>query len=275
MYRILFPGGRRLALTLSYDDGVSTDARLISLMKAHGLKGTFNLNAGCMTGLGSMRGKEYVYRMKPEEVRAVYQGMEIAVHGYTHPFFEQLPLDTAVGEVIRDREALEALAGYPVRGMAYPFGTHNAQVEAMLRNVGIVYSRTTVSTESFSLPTDFLTWGATCHHNNPRLGELCDQFLENNNDRYGRAKLFYLWGHSYEFAVNDNWDVIERFCQTMGDREDVWYATNMEIYRYLTAQRQVETSVDGRMLYNPTATDVWFLHNGEALRVPAGQMVRV
>ena len=50
MYRVLFPGGRRLAVTLSYDDGVSSDARLISLMKKHGLRGTFNLNGGCMHG---------------------------------------------------------------------------------------------------------------------------------------------------------------------------------------------------------------------------------
>ena len=87
MYRVLFPGGRRLAVTLSYDDGVSSDARLISLMNKQGLRGTFNLNGGCMHGEGSMRGREYVYRMKPDEVREVYKGMEIAVHGYTHPFF--------------------------------------------------------------------------------------------------------------------------------------------------------------------------------------------
>ena len=61
----------------------------------------------------------------------------------------------------------------------------------------------------------------------------------------------------------------------MGGREDVWYATNMEIYRYLTAQRQIETSMDGSMLYNPSATDVWFNRDGESLCVPAGQLVRV
>jgi len=32
-----FPGGRAKALTLSYDDGVETDIRLIEIMKKHGL----------------------------------------------------------------------------------------------------------------------------------------------------------------------------------------------------------------------------------------------
>lgn len=41
-----FPGGLSHALTLSYDDGVETDRRLIDIMRAHGLKGTFNINAG-------------------------------------------------------------------------------------------------------------------------------------------------------------------------------------------------------------------------------------
>lgn len=41
-----FPGFRRKALTLSYDDGVVNDRRLIEIMNKYGLKGTFNLNSG-------------------------------------------------------------------------------------------------------------------------------------------------------------------------------------------------------------------------------------
>ena len=41
-----YPGGKKKALTLSYDDGVEQDIRLIELMKKNGLKGTFNLNSG-------------------------------------------------------------------------------------------------------------------------------------------------------------------------------------------------------------------------------------
>ena len=37
-----YPGGKKKALTLSYDDGVEQDIYLIELMKKNGLKGTFN-----------------------------------------------------------------------------------------------------------------------------------------------------------------------------------------------------------------------------------------
>ena len=272
MYRMLFPGGRIKALTLSYDDGVSTDRRLIGIMKAHGIKGTFNLNAGSMTGMPRAK-DSHIWRMTPEEVRTVYEGMEIACHGYTHPFMEQLPADVLVGETVRDRMGLEAITGAPVKGMAYPYGTHSAAVRDQLARMGIVYSRTTVSTEKFDLPEDFLQWHATCHHKNPHLQTLCDSFLDAGNRR---PLLFYLWGHSYEFDDCNNWDVIETFCERMGGHEDVWYATNMEIYRYVTAYRALEATVDGTTLYNPTATDVFLMNReGGTVCVKAGETARV
>ena len=44
-----FPSGKAKALTLSYDDGVEQDIRLIQILNQHGLKATFNLNTGCYT----------------------------------------------------------------------------------------------------------------------------------------------------------------------------------------------------------------------------------
>ena len=41
-----FPGGRHKVLTMSYDDGRQEDYRLVELFNKHGIKGTFNLNAG-------------------------------------------------------------------------------------------------------------------------------------------------------------------------------------------------------------------------------------
>ena len=108
----LFPGGRHKALTLSYDDGVSSDIRMMEIMRRHGIKGTFNVNAGRMDGEGSP------YRLRPEEY-GVYEGFELAIHGYSHPFLNRMPLDLVIDEIVEDRRAIEKLAGYPVHGMAY------------------------------------------------------------------------------------------------------------------------------------------------------------
>ena len=51
---LLFPGGLSKALTLSYDDGVEQDIRLIDIMNKHGLKGTFNLSGGLFAPEGTV-----------------------------------------------------------------------------------------------------------------------------------------------------------------------------------------------------------------------------
>ena len=169
----------------------------------------------------------------------------------------------------------------PARGMAYPFGTYSDDVVEILRMAGIAYARTTVSTERFTIPTDWLRMSATCHHANPKLMALAAQFLE-PVDRYGAPKLFYLWGHSYEFERDGNWSIIERFLEFIGGRDDIWYATNIEIYDYVTAFRALQWTLDFRIVHNPTALDVWVsaFSAGNPPRerimcIPAGQTVAV
>ena len=42
--------------------------------------------------------------------------------------------------------------------------------------------------------------------------------------------------------------------------------------RYLTAVRQLETSADAEIVYNPTAVSLWFrLESGEVLELKSGE----
>ena len=79
-----FPGFRKKALTLSYDDGVIFDRKLIEIMCRHGLKGTFNVNTcylGCDDSFCAERRRLHI-----EELPDLYtgNGMEVAVHGVRH-----------------------------------------------------------------------------------------------------------------------------------------------------------------------------------------------
>jgi len=134
--------------------------------------------------------------------------------------------------MLEDRQALEALAGYPVRGMSYPLARNNQRVLDLLPAAGIEYARTVASTGNFGLPANPITWHPTCHHKN-NLMELTERFL--SESRRARAELFYVWGHSYEFRNDNNWELIEEFCARVGRRDDLWYATNIEIIDYLDA----------------------------------------
>ena len=270
-----FPGGKVKALTLSYDDGVEQDITLIKIMKKYGLKGTFNINSGLYAAEGTVYEEGTIHRrMTKKQCLDLYKdsGMEIAVHGYTHPFLEQLPVSVCIQEVMKDREALESEYECIVRGMAYPYGTTSDAVVDVLKQCGIAYSRTTVSTEKFLIPKDWLRMPATCHHNNPRLMELAQNFVENTNNR--RPLLFYVWGHSYEFEAHNNWCVIEEFAEYIGNRDDIWYATNIEVYDYITAYNQLQFSADGSKVYNPTAVTLYFEWDGIAYSITLGSCIQ-
>ncbi len=267
-----FPGGKSKTLTLSYDDGVEQDVRLMKLMKQHGLKGTFNLNSGRFAEEGTVYPPGTIHRpMTLQQAKALYKdsGMEVAVHGLTHPFLEQLSPVQCTWEVVADRERLEKEFGTIVRGMAYPYGTYNDSVVECLRACGIVYARTVISSHSFALPSDWLRLQATCHHKDPMLMELARKFAEKIPDRAPR--MFYLWGHSYEFEADQNWNVMEEFAGYMGGRDDVWYATNLEIYDYIEAWGRLVFSADGTRIYNPTAYSLWYCADGECGVIRPGE----
>lgn len=256
---LYYKDAKKRALTVSYDDGQRHDLRLLDIFNAHGIRGSFHLNSGLFGGS----------KLTAEEVSTAYAGHELSAHSLTHPHLERISPMEVVHEILEDRKNLESLCGYPVRGMSYPFGSYTEQLIAQLKVLGICYSRTTKSTGAFTLPEDFLTWHPTCHHKDPKLLELLEKFLAY---RYPMP-LFYVWGHSYEFENDGNWDLIERFSAEAGGKEDVWYATNIEIYDYITALRGLVFSADRTMVQNPSATDVWIDVDGEAVKIPAGEIV--
>ncbi len=269
-----FPGGKRKALTLSYDDGIGQDIRLAGLLRQYGVKCTFNINGGKMSRANcANRSGVDIWHINEAEILSVYEGFELALHSFTHPALDLLTPDVVAMEIVRDREALERLTGAPVRGMAYPFGTHHAALRAQLAQLGVVYARTVKSTHSFALPEEFLAWNPTCHHNDSELMALADKFLALQPAR--GLQLFYLWGHSYEFDIDDNWARIEAFCEKVAGQGDIWYATNMEIYGYMQAQDRLVTTCAGDAVYNPSAIPVWVCAGGAAVRVGPGETVRV
>lgn len=267
-----FPGGKKKAFTLSYDDGVEQDVRLAEIFQKHNLKCTFNLNSGEYAPKGTVYPAGQIHRrMDEEQVSKLYkqEGFEVAVHGYTHPFLEQLPRNICTLELLKDREKLEQQFDTFIRGMAYPYGTYSDDVVESMKSVGIVYSRTVHSTHNFEMPTDWLRLNPTCHHDDPELFQLANKFL--NEQPYGSSWMFYLWGHSYEFEANDNWQRIEELADLISNQDEVWYATNIEIYDYTHAYHELLFTMDMKKVYNPTIYELFFEYSGKNYSIQPGE----
>ncbi len=274
-FRMRFPEGRAKALTLSYDDGVEQDIRLIEIMKKNGIKGTFNINAGLYAPEGHRWPEGQIHRrMSLTESQKVYghEGVEVAIHGTDHPFWDSLPTSEAMYDIINDRRMLEQQYETIIKGGAYPYGAYSDDVVEILRLAGIKYCRTVESSHSFEMPRDWLRLKPTCHHNDEKLSDLTDIFMNKEADR--EPMLFYLWGHSYEFERDDNWYVIENALEKLGGHNDIWYATNMEIYDYTHAFSELVFSADASVVCNPTATDLWGFDGKNTVKIPAGQTVK-
>lgn len=258
-----FPNNKRKILTMSYDDGKVQDRKLVEIFNKYGIRGTFHVNGGYLPR---------PERIEPSEVKTLYKNHEVSAHGLTHQSLGISPRENIVQQVVKDRMILEKLVGYPVRGMSYPNGLYNDTVVDILKATGIEYCRVVETHKNFSLPQDFLRWQGTCHHNENLL-ELGKKFLD--QPYKNRPHLMYVWGHSIEFERDDNWDLIENFCKMMSNKDDIWYATNIEIVDYMNALNNLKFSADCTMVYNPSAITLWISVDEEPVVLEPGKITEL
>lgn len=226
--------GKMKAVTFSYDDGVLQDKRLIKIFNKYGLKCTFNINSDLLGKANVLdRNGITVAHCKPSraEVRSIYEGHEIAGHTLTHPLLPSLEEKEIITQVENDRLALSELAGYEVVGFAYPCGGKNYDgrvSEIIKNNTGVKYCRTIESNQSFEIQKNLFEFKPTSSHymKLDYLFELGEKFLNSEADE---PQIFYIWGHSYEFDIDDSWDKMDEFCRFISGRSDIFYGTNKEV----------------------------------------------
>lgn len=276
-----YPGGRAKAVTFSYDDGNENDIRLVSIFDKYGMKGTFNFNCASLRP----------FAFTDEQIQELFlsKGHEIAVHGANHrPNGNLRPIE-GIRDVLDCRLELERRCGRIIRGMAYPdtgirlMGnfTNYQKIKSYLTDLDIVYARTLGGdNDAFELPADFHAWMPSAHHNNPKIFEYVDKFLaiDLNPPAYHAARhprLLYIWGHSYEFNMNNNWELIEEICQKLSGRDDIWAATNIEIYDYVEGYKRLVFSADGHKIYNPSLFPIWIDVDFVLHEIPSGATVTI
>lgn len=225
--------GKMKAVTFSYDDCTMQDIRLVELFNKYNLKATFNVNSELLGTKRELIRKGVKVRhdkIAAKYIKEVYRGHEVAVHTLTHPYLQSIEDDNEiVRQIEEDRRNLEALVGYEICGMAYPNDGNNAErvAEIIKSRTAIKYARTTISTYNFDLQDNLYQFNPTVHHDEyDSLFKLADEFINLKPDT---PKLFYIWGHSFEFDIFDDWKRFEEFLQLIGGRSDIFYGTNREV----------------------------------------------
>ena len=235
--------------TLSFDDGLEQDKRVIRLMKQYGLKGTFNLNAGLFGARGEVKGiGTFSFQDCPEgvkhkwpfsyvpkdEVLQVYEGMEIATHGFRHESLGAVSEDEMRASVDADKAGLEGLFGAPVVGHAYAQGSTSPAVQAYLKERGYRYARAVFPSGGYEFPENPLNFRPSTSIILKDAMKLVERFKR--EELQDRDLLLYLWAHSYEMDYekgNASWDALERLFEAIAGRSDIVYCTNSEAFSHI------------------------------------------
>ena len=262
----LYPGGRRKAFNITYDDGILQDVRFVALLNRYGLKGSFNLNSRLMEeefAWTHPSGME-VRRLSPAAARHLYDGHEIASHTLTHPYMSQLSEAEILEQMGKDRENLERLFGREVKGFAVPFSYYSDLIASCAEKCGFEYARMSEFSGNYDPCGDWYYWKTGFYHIQPGLGDYVAGFL--NTDR--ELAVCQIVGHSYDLDAEGLWGIMELICAAVAARNDVWSCTNLELVRYLKA---VE-AFDGTNRSNQT---LWFEADGEILSLAPGETMNI
>ena len=257
-FTLCYPGFHRKAFTFGYDDGILQDVQVISILRRHGMKGTFHLIPG-LSGTPKTRidrdGKEIdCSYLDLSRFSSLYDGMEVSLHTFSHPHLEDLPLDRQEEEIGKGKEILSSWFHREIYGFAYPYGTYDSTTLSLLSEGGIEYARTTRSSYDFVLPYRWHLWNPTVHHRDPRIHEMLDGFSKSSRE----LALLYIWGHGYEFALDHDFVLLEDICSRL-EKEDAICLTNHEVYVYVNAAAGLYYSKRDKRFVNPSGVDIYLL----------------
>jgi peptidoglycan/xylan/chitin deacetylase (PgdA/CDA1 family) len=136
-------------VAVTFDDGFrSVIEHGFPVLSEFGLPATIFVPAGLMgvgapmrwRGLDRWLGTEWEDELMPatwDELRGLRDaGWEIASHTWSHARLPQLGDDALATELVRSRERCAEEMGVPCETLAYPYGDHDARVQAMARDAG-------------------------------------------------------------------------------------------------------------------------------------------
>lgn len=228
--------------TLSFDDGITQDLRVIEILKKYDVKCiSFNINTGLYGAnwdwVGPAIGDPSIphQRFTKEELETgIYDGYEVLVHTMSHPSLKNYDksANRIKKEVGKDADNIEELTGVRPVGMAWPGGDTeytDKTIEMVLEHTDIRFARGTTSTYNYELPEYFMKWMPTCSAIDPQCLTLAQNFID---AECTEDMLFYVWGHAYELDLNGGkgYETFEQLVKMMSEAEDVYLVTNTEFY---------------------------------------------
>lgn len=238
---------RPLCVTTSWDDGCTSDIRMMRLLDKYGLNGTFYV---------PIKNPDRPVMSKTDFL-ALANHFEIGSHTYNHRVLPGLSSVEMKKEVVRGKDTLEQLLGRRVPCFCYPLGRFNQKAVQSIKEADIKAARTTQAFHISNINRRF-QWGTTLQafphtpavHFRHGLKERNWSGLYNylfklhfaSGWRELAVKLFdlalclggvwHLWGHSWEIEKFGLWQDLEHVFQHVCRHPKASYLTNGQVIDY-------------------------------------------
>ena len=266
----VYPNGARKAVTLRFDDGPSADRKMVEMLNRYHMKATFYL----------VRSKlDSGYGVRADEVKELYRGHEIANHTFSHkdPRRHELSSEFIEKDLADGKRALEELIGTDVWGYAYvcsTFGDIGAdEYKRLLAKTGHKYAIMGRENHCFEPDAnDRFDVGQSFRFTDGALIQKAEEFCALDEKE---LSMMLVMAHTYEFddqKYSCDWEKAELFYKVVSGRDDIWYATNGEVVRYLLDAREY---LKGESMQNTTSSTLYISANGNVIPLAPGETLKI
>ncbi len=232
-------------LTISVDDGHTSDWKAAELLDRFGFQATFYIPA--------QNPEREV--LAPQEIRRLSQRFEIGGHTYNHRPLKRLSSSEAWAEISDGKKWMDDLLGKPTVSFCYPQGKYTRETAHLVKKAGFLGARTCM----FNLndaPADPFHWGVSTHaySHSPSI-QLRHALIEGNFSgarnfvsvfgmerdwarHFERALeqvetqggIAHLYFHSWEIDEQQQWEKLESVLENASKRSGLRRVTNGELF---------------------------------------------
>jgi exopolysaccharide biosynthesis WecB/TagA/CpsF family protein len=243
-------------VTISVDDGHSSDLRTLDMLLEHNLKATFYIPGANPERPVMQRG----------QIREIDQHCEVGSHTLNHVRLTRISEDNAWREIYDGKKSLEDTLGHEVVSFCYPGGKFNRRIAGQVEKAGFLAARTCMFFLN-DFPDDPFRWGVSTYANTYpahvqfRHGLLefniqgsynyltkfrsrtdwGEQFLCALEQVSRKGGIAHLYLHSWEIDKNNEWDELKTVLKAIG-QYSLTSVTNGDLYRGWYEKRAMATS---------------------------------
>ena len=204
---------------LSFDDGTTSDRRVIDILNKYNLRATFNLNSGLQDYKYYMEGK-LIERLDLKSNVELYKNHEVASHTLTHANLFKISKEEALNEVIKDINNLESIFNRKITSIGIPYADYDEdRINLIKESTSLKCFRfpSMKAIDDFSMPIDPYHIPKNAIYDDPDAIDKIKAYINSDIEK----GIFVLLADPYKIEVYNKWDYFESLIKLISESKEL------------------------------------------------------